>query len=114
MKKHNPEPQQISVTDAREDFHQLMHEIVTQSARVVIGRRGEPQVIVMSLDDYKHNIEEGLLARPPSNRGFQVKHKSPPKHRQPPDPALVQIWRRRWKGKNGQEIAEEIRRRAWR
>ncbi len=116
MKKRNPEPQQISVTDARDYFHQLMRDVVAQGARVVIGRRGEPQIIVMSLDDYKHNVEEDGLARPPlqSNRDFQVTHKSPPKHYQPPDPDLVRMWRRRWRGKNGVEIAKELRSRAWR
>jgi prevent-host-death family protein len=52
MKRRNSKPQQISVTNAREYFHQLLREISARDLRVVVGKHGEPQVVMMSLNDY--------------------------------------------------------------
>ena len=42
----------VSAVEARTQFGQLLRRVTKNSERFVIDRRGEPQAIIMSLDDY--------------------------------------------------------------
>jgi len=42
----------VSAVEARTQFGQLLRRVTKNNERFVIDRRGEPQAIIMSLDDY--------------------------------------------------------------
>ncbi len=42
----------VSALTARTQFGQLMRRATKESARFIVGRRGEPQVVIMSIADY--------------------------------------------------------------
>ena len=42
----------VSAVEARTQFGQLLRRVTRNNERFVIDRRGEPQAIIMSLDDY--------------------------------------------------------------
>lgn len=46
----------VSAVEARTQFGQLLRRVTKNNERFVIDRRGEPQAIIMSLDDYVDEI----------------------------------------------------------
>jgi prevent-host-death family protein len=55
----------VSAVEARTQFGQLLRRVTKNNERFVIDRRGEPQAIIMSLDDYVDAIapEPNWLAK---------------------------------------------------
>ena len=52
MKKSAAMTTVVSAVEARIQFGQLLRRVKNNNERFVIDRRGEPQAIIMSLDDY--------------------------------------------------------------
>jgi prevent-host-death family protein len=46
----------VSAAEARTQFGQLLRRVKDNKERFVIDRRGEPQAVIMSLDDYVDEI----------------------------------------------------------
>ena len=46
----------ISALTARTQFDQIMNRVVERQERFLVDRRGEPGVIIMSVDDYLETI----------------------------------------------------------
>ena len=44
----------ISSTDAQNNFGQVLDDVTLNHARYIIKRRGAPQVIILSFDDFAH------------------------------------------------------------
>ena len=63
-KSGTKEPQIVSALVARTQFGQIMRRARMDDARFVVGRRGEPQVVIMGIKDYLRNIapESRVLA----------------------------------------------------
>src|SRR5438093_10989535 len=52
MKKSTAVTNIVSALDARTQFGQILRRVKNNNERFVIDRRGEPQAVIMSLDDY--------------------------------------------------------------
>ncbi len=49
-------PKVVSALTARTQFGQIMRRAVTAQERFVVGKRGEPQVVIMGVDDFLKNV----------------------------------------------------------
>jgi prevent-host-death family protein len=54
-------PTIVSALTARTQFGQIMQRVKDKNERFVVGRRGEPQAVIMGIDDFIQTI-----APPPS------------------------------------------------
>jgi prevent-host-death family protein len=53
MKTHpKPPSTMISALTARTQLGQILKRVKTKNERFIIGRRGQPQAVVMSIEDY--------------------------------------------------------------
>lgn len=52
MKKSTAVTSIVSALDARTQLGQILRRVKNNGERFVIDRRGEPQAVIMSLDDY--------------------------------------------------------------
>lgn len=52
MKKSMPKIKVVTALTARTQFGQLMRRANDENARFIVGRRGEPKVVIMSIADY--------------------------------------------------------------
>jgi antitoxin YefM len=57
----------ISYTTARAQLAGTMNKVCEDHEPVVITRRGEPSVVMLSLEDYKAMEETSYLLRSPAN-----------------------------------------------
>lgn len=44
----------VSVTEAQTDFEALMYGIINHKKRIIIEQAGEPQLVILSIADYRH------------------------------------------------------------
>lgn len=49
-------PKVISALTARTQFGQIMERATTKQERFVVDRRGQPSVVIISIDDYIENF----------------------------------------------------------
>ncbi|WP_394751699.1 type II toxin-antitoxin system Phd/YefM family antitoxin [Crenothrix sp.] len=57
----------ISYTAARSNLSKTMEKVCMDHAPVIITRKNEPPVVMMSLEDYKSMEETTYLLRSPAN-----------------------------------------------
>lgn len=48
----------ISSTQAQNNFGQILDDIIGHRTRYIVERRGVPQVIILSLDDFAHTLHD--------------------------------------------------------
>lgn len=56
MKKSSAIPQLVSALTARTQFGQIIKRASENNERFVVGRRGDPKVIIMGVGDYIKNV----------------------------------------------------------
>ena len=57
----------ISYTSARNNLARTMQQVCSDHAPVIITRKGEQPVVMMSMDDYQSLQETAYLLRSPKN-----------------------------------------------
>ncbi|MGH9898789.1 MAG: type II toxin-antitoxin system Phd/YefM family antitoxin [Pyrinomonadaceae bacterium] len=64
MKKNQSITTMVTALTARTQFDQILRRARTQNERFIVDRRGEPQVIILSIDDFLKHIapEQDVLA----------------------------------------------------
>ncbi|MGH2560894.1 MAG: type II toxin-antitoxin system Phd/YefM family antitoxin [Thermomicrobiales bacterium] len=53
-------PETVSATEARIHFGQLMRTVVEKGETVVVERGGKPQVVILSISEYKQRLGDQL------------------------------------------------------
>jgi prevent-host-death family protein len=53
---HNSIPKTVTALAARTQFGQIMRRARSENTRFVVDRRGEPQVVIMSIKDFLKTI----------------------------------------------------------
>ena len=58
-------PKVVSALEARTQFGQIMERAADRDERFIVGRRGEPTIVIMSVRDYINTVapEHKVLAR---------------------------------------------------
>ncbi len=55
-KERNPITRVIPALTARTQFGQIMRRACERGERFIVDKRGEPQVVILSFEDYLHNV----------------------------------------------------------
>ena len=77
----------VSSTEAQNNFGQVMNDITQNQTRYIIERRGSPQAVILSFDDFSRIVNDELErqnvnailkeVRPTYELGRVIEHDSP-------------------------------------